>query len=345
MVLIDLLMILFSISVAYIPLFFYVAFVWWLDRYDREPISLVLTAFIWGAVGSIILSIILEVILGLPLISFPELIQVTSSSVFIAPFVEEVAKALLLFLLFFYYKFDNLTDGIVYGAIVGFGFAASENLLYFVRTYFDAGLGVWVVSVISRIMFSSVAHGIFTSVTGAGLGIAKSTNKLGLRSTLPVISLAVAIALHSLFNLGIVLAQLSSLFFMFLSFSLVPLGVILALTLVSFALRNESACIKRQLLDEVEGGFITRGEYDIVPNYLMRKKAGRMVFGKYDSRSSKLLGRLFHLETRLAFEKDRLILSGGGDEVIKRRIKEIREEITRIQSSLGSVVDDLQELT
>lgn len=345
MILIDVSIILFSIFMAYIPMFFYVAFVWWLDRYDREPIPLVLTAFIWGAVGSTTLSLIFELILGLPLTSFPESVQVTSTSVLIAPFVEEVAKALILFLLFFYYKFDNLTDGIVYGAIVGFGFAASENLLYFISTYLEAGLGAWFLSVVLRIMFSSLAHGVFTSVTGAGLGIAKSTSKSRLKLILPLLALMVAISLHSLFNLGVNLARFMNPGFMLLSFFLVPVGVIVALITLFFALRNESACISKHLFSEVADGFITRGEYDIVPHYLMRKKAGRMVFERYDAKRSRLLGRLFHLETRLAFEKDRLILSGGGDEETLERIKETREEITLIRSDLGSVVDDLQELT
>ena len=34
---------------ALIPTVFYVLFVWWLDRYDKEPVWLLALAFAWGA--------------------------------------------------------------------------------------------------------------------------------------------------------------------------------------------------------------------------------------------------------------------------------------------------------
>src|SRR6476619_6693825 len=120
---------------ALIPTIFYALFIWWLDRHEKEPLPLLLVAFLWGAVPAIIIAIVLEVVIGFPvdqLISSDTGRELTSASV-IAPVVEELVKALILVVLFLAFRreFDNVLDGIVYGAMVGLGFAFVENILYF----------------------------------------------------------------------------------------------------------------------------------------------------------------------------------------------------------------------
>jgi RsiW-degrading membrane proteinase PrsW (M82 family) len=36
---------------------FYAVVFWWFDRYEKEPLPLLIAAFIWGAVPSIILAV------------------------------------------------------------------------------------------------------------------------------------------------------------------------------------------------------------------------------------------------------------------------------------------------
>src|SRR6476646_7736841 len=128
-----------------IPTIFYALFIWWLDRYEKEPLPLLLVAFLWGAVPAVIIAIVLEVVIGFPvdqLISSDTGRELTSASV-IAPVVEELVKALILVVLFLAFRreFDNVLDGIVYGAMVGLGFAMVENVLYLTSAASDGGIG------------------------------------------------------------------------------------------------------------------------------------------------------------------------------------------------------------
>ena len=52
-------------------------------------------------------------------------------TIYIAPFVEESTKGIFLLILATSKKFDNVTDGLVYGGAIGLGFGMTENLLYF----------------------------------------------------------------------------------------------------------------------------------------------------------------------------------------------------------------------
>ena len=52
---------------ALIPTISYVLFVWWLDRYEKEPFWLLALAFLWGAIPAALVSIVLEIIFDIPI--------------------------------------------------------------------------------------------------------------------------------------------------------------------------------------------------------------------------------------------------------------------------------------
>ena len=124
-----------SIAAGMIPMLAFLAVVWWLDRYDREPVWLVGLVFLWGAVfaagGSYITNSIGHLVLSIALANSINAEWI--SIMFVAPLVEEPLKGIILVALAFTRWFDNTTDGFVYGAAAGLGFAMSENILYFTR--------------------------------------------------------------------------------------------------------------------------------------------------------------------------------------------------------------------
>ncbi len=346
----DIIVFFLSLIAAYAPVILYAVFVWWLDRYEREPRSIILAAFLWGALGSFVISLVLEFLIQQPLNLLMQSDERTLSilSFTLAPAIEEVSKALLLFLLFFYYNFDNVTDGIVYGAIVGFGFTASENLLSFSAIYFSTGTAAWLSIIVFRIMITSLAHGVFTAIVGAGLGLVKTTRfRAGghLGSFIIPLTLLAAIGLHSLFNLSALLMQYISPLFILLNLSLVLVGVTVLLLVMFIVLEQESSSIGRELLPELESGFITEWEYNTIPHYLKRKKAAREVSKRYGRENLPWLNRLFELETRLAFEKKhRREPYNEGIEDTAARIKKTRNDITEVRGKLGPVLDDLNNI-
>ena len=130
-----------SVIAAVIPASLYTLVFYWVDRYEREPVWLVVTAFLWGAVPAIIVSIIGELLLGSPFVNAPgSVAEALVEGAVVAPVVEEIVKAVMLVAIFLFRRqeFDGPLDGLIYGAAVGMGFAMTENLLYFVDA-FDAG--------------------------------------------------------------------------------------------------------------------------------------------------------------------------------------------------------------
>ena len=86
-----------SIAAGMIPMLAFLAVVWWLDRYDREPIWLVGLVFLWGAVfaagGSYITNSIGHVVLSLALANSINAEWI--SIMFVAPLVEEPLKGII----------------------------------------------------------------------------------------------------------------------------------------------------------------------------------------------------------------------------------------------------------
>ncbi|MEO0604727.1 MAG: PrsW family glutamic-type intramembrane protease, partial [Myxococcota bacterium] len=103
-----------SVLAAIVPMFTFLAVVWWLDRYDREPVWLLVLTFAWGAVPAVFLAIpasmVLEqVFVGVGMASGldPAVTASITGPVLVAPLVEEPAKALVLLFLIFSRHFDN----------------------------------------------------------------------------------------------------------------------------------------------------------------------------------------------------------------------------------------------
>lgn len=165
------------ILAAFIPSIIYMVWIRNIERYNRNPWSRMAYAFLYGAFISISIAIIFELIISVffntrlvreyEFLKSPTARSVVFACV-VAPFVEEFAKAMGVWKMRRY--IDELEDGLVYGAAVGLGFAATENLFYEGSALFTEGVEVFVVVVIIRSLFSAVLHGSATAITGFGVG-------------------------------------------------------------------------------------------------------------------------------------------------------------------------------
>ena len=191
---------LFSSIFATVPILFFLWLVWWLDRYEREPIWLVGLTFLWGAIGGVAFALVFSTIIMVP----AQMVLDSASSdflgaVIVAPLIEEPGKALILLLIIFSKHFDNSTDGFVYGAACGLGFGMTENFLYFVTVGDTGDMGALVATIIVRTLYSAVMHACASAVIGASLGFVKYSGWLA-RLTIPPLGLATAIGIHALWN-------------------------------------------------------------------------------------------------------------------------------------------------
>ena len=280
-----------SLFAAFVPMFIYLALIWWMDKYDREPFSFLFIHFLWGALGAVIIgiagSMILSAFIGLtgtePISS--SLIQ----TIFFAPFSEEIAKGVFLLYSVNSKKFDNITDGIVYGAAIGLGFGMTENFIYFL-TYGDT-LSSWLQLVVIRSLFSAVMHCISTASFGAFLAIAKFSTPAG-KKIFPFAGLTIAMLIHFLWNATISFETTFFYGFIFMIFL-----VLIFFFVFKLSIRNEKNIIECELLEESNDGLIPKEHIKVLSSHLRFRK------GWIDERIRKLYTRY---AIRLAFNKNQL---------------------------------------
>jgi RsiW-degrading membrane proteinase PrsW (M82 family) len=251
-----------SLFAAIIPTLLYVMLFYWADRYEREPRWLATVAFFWGALPAVVISLIAELIIGEPFITTPGTIagEVVSGSL-VAPIVEELAKGAALFAIFWWKRqeFDNVLDGIIYGALVGFGFAMTENLLYFISSYAEGGFGSLTVIIFLRSILFGLNHAFYTSLIGIGLGMARNKRAFLARVLCCAVGLMAAIFAQALHNLGASLAAVNVATFLL---SLMVAGGGLAITLLAIGLswQQERNVITAELNPEI-GRLLSNEEF------------------------------------------------------------------------------------
>src|SRR5919206_300842 len=116
-----------------------------LDLYEREPLPIVVAAFLWGAIAATQLAGLANAGWGLVVarIGGPEFASRWTAAL-TAPVVEETLKGIGVVLVFLIARdqVDDVMDGFVYGAICGLGFAVVEDVFYFVGVFGGSIAGV-----------------------------------------------------------------------------------------------------------------------------------------------------------------------------------------------------------
>ena len=128
--LLSVLVLLSSLLVAAFPMLTFLGLMWWLDRYNREPLWLLGLTFLWGALIATTMSFMGNTILGQALTEtrwFHNQIDGFLQVALLAPLVEEPFKAAIFILLIRSRHLNTMTDGFVYGAAAGLGFGSRGN--------------------------------------------------------------------------------------------------------------------------------------------------------------------------------------------------------------------------
>jgi protease PrsW len=165
-------------------------YVWFRDKYEREPARMVLLAMIAGAL------IVFPVILveqGIQFIgqSFQGLSAAAWHAFAVAGFTEELFKFIALYVLIWKSPdFNDKYDGIVYATFVSLGFAGVENVMYVLQSGFNTGL--------MRAFTAVPAHAIFGITMGYYFGMARFYRKR--QTELKLKALWVPILLHGIYD-------------------------------------------------------------------------------------------------------------------------------------------------
>jgi len=289
-----------GLLMAAVPVPFYIAFSLWIDRFEPEPTWLLFIAFLWGSSIAVFFAMIFNgVSEGLLSTAVGAGSAAALTPILSAPLVEEFAKGAALLLLFVWRRdeFDNVTDGIIYAFMVGLGFAMTENVQYYSAAFGEGGgsgaAGVFVL----RGIISPFAHPLYTSMTGIGFGIARETNRAGVRWLAPIVGLAGAVLLHALWNLS---ASLGIVFIAtYLAYMVPAFFGVCAIAFVS--LRREARLIRAHLEPVIAERVLTSDDLAIVTSVRARLRASTRALFDGGLRKWSARRRFHALATELAF--------------------------------------------
>ncbi len=184
---------------AFFPPIIYTIWIRNWEKINKEKWKSIFLCFFWGATIAVIASIILEYILHFSIV--PNLENPSSSGfvtiVFIAPFAEEITKPLALRLRSVKKELDELEDGLIYGAVAGLGFSATENLLYG-WDFLAEGMFFFFIFISIRSFGGCLLHASATAWTGYGYG-KYIINKSSIFRIIPYLILAMFV--HAFYNL------------------------------------------------------------------------------------------------------------------------------------------------
>lgn len=275
----SLLLVLAAVMMATLLIVGYLTFIWWLDRYEREPFWVVLITFMWGALGGTVFSCIVNTTIG----SFVTAVVGADvgkfvTTVMVAPTVEELMKGLIFLpLVFLGNNIDNRTDGLIYGAAAGLGFSCLENLWYYANNFnLDSPETLYTI-IFMRTMFTSLVHCASSAMFGMAIGYARHRSGALRWVIWPAVGYFFAILNHATWNAiasvtGMLSTSAASLagFTLLLGVAMVFGVVIVMFSITQASLHAEHKYIQRYLLEEARRGVIPTQHAEIIPYWLKR---------------------------------------------------------------------------
>jgi RsiW-degrading membrane proteinase PrsW (M82 family) len=316
-----------SLFFGFVPMFFFAAVVYWLDRYEKEPKILLGATFFWGVVIAAGGAFIINTAFGIGIFAFTgsEVAAEFGTTSIVAPIVEEFLKGLAVAIVFFmfYKEFDSILDGIIYGGIAALGFAATENTLYIFRNgYQEGGWGGLFLLVFIRVIVVGWQHPFYTAFTGIGFAVARTNKNMLVKLIAPLIGFGVAVATHAFHNtFGGMIGGLGGL----AAGTFVDwIGWTIMLVFIIWMIYNERNIVRNQLYSEVTSGLISQTQYQKALSPWTVTTAG--LSGKATARFYQACGELSHKKEQFTKQGDE-----GGNAAI---IEKLRTEL----ASLGPYV-------
>lgn len=182
-------------GLALVPVLILLALFIWLDAFELMSLKEILFLLALGGVAAIASYPVSGTFLDTLPIGF------SSYSRFVAPWIEEAIKAVVIIGLFRFNRIGYKVDAVISGFAVGAGFSVVENIFY-LTIFPDYGAGVWLV----RGLGTAVMHGTTLAILAAvAHEFAESENReaasdfnFNLLWFLP--GYLIAVALHTAFN-------------------------------------------------------------------------------------------------------------------------------------------------
>jgi hypothetical protein len=218
----------------------------------------------------------------------------------------------------------------IYGAVVGVGFAFVEDIFYLIGAGDAANMGVVFVL---RVLVFAMNHAFFTALTGIGLGLARMSRNWFFAIIIALLGLLAAMTAHGMHNLLVSLPG-----------DLLPLGLLLStgvhwfglapafILLIVIAWIVEMLWMRRELEEEYEAGHITRYEVDKVSNFFGRLTLQFKYLFSLDIAGFFRIRKLSNLLAKLAFRKRHY--DHYKRESMRRQVEHLRSRIASLRTKL-----------
>lgn len=316
-----------------LPVVLYLLAVWLADRYEKEPVPLLALAVIAGALVAPGLVSLAETVLGVPNSIFP----IVLSQLPLVPLnltgavIAEVVKSLIIIILAWRLpsEFDDTVDGLVYGVVVGAGFALAEIVVYLRSLSQFAPLQI-AASTLLGIAIASLNHCVFSGLFGASIGFAREAGRGAARTWVPVLGFLAAVFYHMAYlGLGRLTAEFGGVLSV-LAAAVDWTGWLLLLFVIRWGWDRARYVINQTLPDEVAPGAVTSTELEILVTGPFRARVRALGEGGWAR--FQMLGALQQAQAELAFAKWR---AGQGRGTVAESDRH-RAEIRRLRERLAS---------
>jgi len=238
----------------------------------------------------------------------------------VAPVLQEALKGVVVLFIARRYRreFDNVLDGIIYGAMVGFGFAMTGNLISYAGSFLLWGFqGLNGTAIVEGIIYA-LNNAFYAAVFGAGLGWGRLAQEKWQRWVFPLGGFALAVIVHALHNvLSYNLLGLNA-----ITVLSTVIGVILIGIVAAASLKRQHQCLKMELV-----GVVDDAVYRAVVTPGGRARAQWQALRREGFRAWRRTQRLHGLCAELAFKRMQARLRP--DEA------EIAGEAERLQEKIG----------
>ncbi|MDN6528924.1 MAG: PrsW family intramembrane metalloprotease [Brevibacterium sp.] len=332
------------VALSAIPLFGIIAYVLWLDRWKPQPKIVLGLCLLWGAVAAIILTLFFS-LLGKVALYFAGVgagaLPDAFGSVVEAPIVEETTKTVLLVAIVLAARrhFEGPLDGLVYGALIGAGFAFTENVLYLAGAWESSDFELWQTFVM-RCLFSPLLHTVFCTCAGVTIGFAARKWQWWAIILMWLPGLVLGMILHSIWNgtmtglseLGVIPQTIG---LIVLSFILTTSWVVLGLLLR----RSERLHTLNMLGEYANTGWFTHAEVDMLGTWKGRK------FGKQWANSfpggREEMRTMIRTSAELSTTRMRLLAGVGGQkerDIESFQLKKFSSARDRLLTASRSVI-------
>ena len=321
-----------AILLAVVPSLLYLLVLNLIDRYEKEPWTLLLACLGVGAVAATAIVLIVFTALGRPT-RLPPAFAPGLRPDALTGIVEELVLGVLLIALVRYARdeFDDILDGVIYGAAVGAGFGAAESFLYAM-----GGTQLLSRGTVVTLVVAGLDHACYMAVLGAILGWASRLPGMH-RWIATGLGLATAAWLHALHDtLPAIFARIlerpdAAVGFAtrLLAEAVDWLGLLTIAVVVVAAWRREARILRHELRPEVDAGVVSADDFATITSF--RRQLSRQVrLFRADGLSEVVrLRRRYAVEGELAFHKWRLVVRRGTTPAAEH-LDELRAEIRRL---------------